>query len=230
MSELIQHSSETNEHYTPDSDKWPIVTMVREVIWDITLDPASCPIAQDVIQAKCWYGPGSSFGEDGLAATDWYDAKGAPSHAFLNPPGGLRDEDGCVVIRGKRGRNGYKGCTETGACGLPAGHKHKGVSGSANFWWQRLAVEYALGNVACGIFVCFSLEMLRSTQNGVWIGDLPIAFPEARVPYDKLDKEGTGRVASKNPPASSMFVLLPQNGQQVYKFVEVFGRIGKVRV
>jgi hypothetical protein len=74
---LVQHSSATPEHYTPNE----IVTLSRIVLGGIDLDPASCPLAQEVVRASTWYGPGSPHGEDGLAQA-WQ------GRVFLNPPGG----------------------------------------------------------------------------------------------------------------------------------------------
>jgi len=78
----VQHSSESNEHYTPAE----IVEAARVVLGEIDLDPASCPMAQDVVKASAWYGQGSEFGEDGLAEP-------GAGRVFLNPPGGLVPEE-----------------------------------------------------------------------------------------------------------------------------------------
>lgn len=75
---IVQHSSDSNEHYTPPE----IVEAARKVLGHIDLDPASCPMAQEVVKAVAWYGPGSPFGEDGLAEP-------GAGRVFLNPPGGL---------------------------------------------------------------------------------------------------------------------------------------------
>lgn len=74
---LPQHLSKTAEHFTPE----PIVAAAREVLGEIDLDPASCELAQEVVRASAWYGPGSPFGENGLAEP-WL------GRVFLNPPGG----------------------------------------------------------------------------------------------------------------------------------------------
>jgi hypothetical protein len=74
---IAQHSSESTDHYTPKH----IVEASRTVLGGIDLDPASCALANELIQATAWYGPGSEFGEDGLAEP-WL------GRVFLNPPGG----------------------------------------------------------------------------------------------------------------------------------------------
>jgi hypothetical protein len=78
----VQHSSATAEHYTPK----PIVTAARKVLGGIDLDPASCELAQHVVQAEAWYGPGSPYGENGLKEP-WL------GRVFLNPPGGSVPEE-----------------------------------------------------------------------------------------------------------------------------------------
>lgn len=77
----VQHSSESVEHYTPIE----IVEAARTVLGGIDLDPASCSTANEVVKAAAWYGPGSEFGEDGLAEP-WL------GRVFLNPPGGVVPE------------------------------------------------------------------------------------------------------------------------------------------
>jgi hypothetical protein len=74
---LVQHSSESVEHYTPIE----IVEAARTVLGGIDLDPASCPLANEVVKAAAFYGPGSEFAEDGLGEP-WL------GRVFLNPPGG----------------------------------------------------------------------------------------------------------------------------------------------
>lgn len=74
---VVQHSSESVEHYTPGL----IVNASRLVLGEIDLDPASSSLANETIKAAAFYGPGSEFGEDGLAEP-WL------GRVFCNPPGG----------------------------------------------------------------------------------------------------------------------------------------------
>jgi hypothetical protein len=78
---IVQHASESVEHYTPAL----IVNAARLVLGEIDLDPASCSLANEEIKAAAFYGPGSEFGEDGLAEP-WL------GRVFLNPPGGRAPE------------------------------------------------------------------------------------------------------------------------------------------
>jgi ParB family chromosome partitioning protein len=69
----IQHSSSSNEWYTPDY----IIQMIKEVLGEIDLDPASCPEANLTVKANQIFTK-----EDDALKHEW---KG---NLFLNPPGG----------------------------------------------------------------------------------------------------------------------------------------------
>ena len=79
---LPQHRCASVEHFTPAD----VVEAARGVMGGIDLDPASCKLANELIKAEVWYGPGSEFGEDGLAEP-W------AGRVFLNPPGGTTDKE-----------------------------------------------------------------------------------------------------------------------------------------
>lgn len=70
---IPQHSSKSNEHYTPPD----IIEGVRAVLGSIDLDPASCEVANTIVKAKKIY----TKEDDGLVQ-DWL------GRVFLNPPGG----------------------------------------------------------------------------------------------------------------------------------------------
>lgn len=80
MSEIIQHSSESVEWYSPEK----IVEPSREVLGGIELDPASCELANKVIRAERFF----TVEDDGLAQP--WEAR----TLFLNPPYGWHDYPG----------------------------------------------------------------------------------------------------------------------------------------
>jgi len=71
--QLIQHSSKTNEWYTPPF----ILDAVRETLGEINLDPASNAIANENVGANHYY----TKDDDGLNQP-WF------GNVFVNPPGG----------------------------------------------------------------------------------------------------------------------------------------------
>ncbi len=83
----FEHSSESNEHYTPPA----IVEAARATMGGIDLDPASCAEANEVVRATCFGYLGHPV--DSLSAQcSWKLGDGdmplEPSRVFLNPPGG----------------------------------------------------------------------------------------------------------------------------------------------
>lgn len=70
---IAQHSSKSQEHYTPS----PIVEVARKVMGEIELDPASCEKANTVVKAKHFF----TKEDDGLTRV-WAGL------VYCNPPGG----------------------------------------------------------------------------------------------------------------------------------------------
>lgn len=192
-----KHSTESAEHYTPSE----IVEAARAVMGNIDLDPASTAfVNKNLVKAVKYY----------TVRTNGF-SKQWEGNVFLNPPGGLCDSSGRKVIRATRSHGA--GCTETGACGLPAGHTHEGVTSSAKAWWFKLAKEWVEGRVNAAIFVGFSLELLQSTQIK---GDhdslpIPLMFPRCYVAQriKFLTQEGTKLVPGEQPTHGNVIVYLP---------------------
>lgn len=207
-----RHSSETNEHFTPKA----IVEAAREVLGRIDVDPASCAVANEVVQAESFF----SATDNGFTRS-WF------GKAFLNPPGGRCDKSGVSVVadpepdKGKRLKGFFyaHSLPELVPCEGPA-------QASAKAWWFKLAREYQEGRVKEAIFVGFSLEILQSTQV-----DTPrsltvplehsICVPSRRVAYVREDG-----VVGKSPPHGSVIVYL---GDRRGAFARVFQPIGFVR-
>jgi hypothetical protein len=222
-----QHLSTSVELYTPTY----IVEAVRTVLGGIDLDPASCALAQEVVAADAWYGPGTEYVntnshelepiEDGLSMP-WH------GRVFLNPPGGRVPKE-------------YAGC---------------GTKSNAALWWGALASQWQSGDVEAAIFVGFTLEILRSAQalDVPQPLDFPLCVPSKRIAFDTAvgydDRDGTPtfeRVPSKSPTHANVIVYLPpvdvverddvgammRQGVAVghaAKFVDAFKDIGRCRV
>jgi hypothetical protein len=96
----FEHSSESNEFYTPPA----IVEAARATMGGIDLDPASCEEANEVVQARCYYlarGLELSWRRDvdhNLALGSTLGNPGAPARVFLNPPGGKVGKRSSAVV------------------------------------------------------------------------------------------------------------------------------------
>lgn len=214
MNDNARHSSEHNDHYTP----YDIVEASRSVLGHIDLDPASCELANKIVRADFIL-----TAEDNGFVQDW------AGNVFLNPPGGLCDRTGHLVIQRKKG---IGPCTETGACGIPAPHTHEGVDSSQKMWWFKLAKEYVEGRVEAAIFICFSIELIQTSQVAtpddlplpVWF---PICFPRIRLKYVS-EKDGVLKTGG-SPTHSSMIVFLPPEHDDIARvklFHETFKAFG----
>jgi hypothetical protein len=214
MGLLAQHSSKSQEHYTPAN----IVSKIREVLGSIACDPASSWLAQKTIQADWWYGlttedphnqPGRWLGADGLAAP-WHGT------VFLNPPGG---HTGLVRPELSEISRSY-----------PV------------VWWLKLCSDYVSGNVTSAIYMGFSLEQMVTTQRGgtPCLLDFPFCVPKSRLCFDYPMDTNDGRpidstsvVAGKQPTHGNVIVYLPpkephEAADGVDRFASVFASVGKV--
>lgn len=231
---LAQHSSETNEHYTPE---W-LVNAAREALdGTIDLDPASCPLAQSVVKAY------SAFGTAPGPAEGYYETDGLHrewrGNVILNPPGGRLDPETLEPFRSGRVKANGKKCSAA-----------DGIA-SAAVWFGKLWGEWNAGRVHSAIFICFSMSVFRTTQDPELeipaIYQFPFCVPRERVNYDKvlatdegvliLDAQGqTQRTVSKGAPADSAIVYMPPGvlTQEYHlaceRFRAVFGRFGHVRI
>lgn len=227
-----QHSSESVEHYTPSA----IVEAARETLGGFDLDPFSCDEANARVRARSYFD-----GADCVVGTTRFPRRGNGwnrlwhGRVFVNPPGGLVDAHGRRVERK---------CRETGSCGLAPGHVHHGTRAAQKRAWFKLAEEYETGRVNSAIFVCFSLELLQSTQTsrgvvGPVLGsdgeplsiplDFPICYPAKRVEY-----LAPGGQVGEQPTHASCVILLPPRDEdsEMYgafgRFSRYFAPIGRV--
>jgi hypothetical protein len=155
---IAQHSSATNEHYTPSL----VVEPARRLLGGFDLDPASCPIANETVKASRIF----TIADDGLSQP-W------SGRVFVNPPGGrLKQVSGrwVPVVKGgdKEKRKAVKGARR------PAS--------SMQVWWDTLVRFWLSGEVTEAFFVAFTLEILRTSQACA----LPVqAFPRC-YPTERL--------------------------------------------
>ncbi len=183
VASIVQHSSASNEHYTPPQ----IVEPSRATLGGIDLDPCSCALAQEVVRASTywhehalalpWNGPGAFLG--------------APMRVFLNPPGGLVHPK--TLLPCKQGTPGAKS--------------------SLAVYWTKLWHEWHVGNVSQAIFVCFNLEVLRLTQDESLgcapALDFPICYLRERPRYWNESTPVDKRGAHGSPSHPGAVVYLP---------------------
>lgn len=215
---LAQHRNATNEQYTP---QWLIV-IAQALLDGIELDPASSRTANKTVRAKTIF----TQRQNGLRQS-WRTYR----TVWLNPPGGVVDEDGRTVIRASK-EHGRQACSVTGACGLKPGHKHEGVTSSAARWWNKLSTEWwgwhRDSGTAAALFLGFSLELLQTAQR--YVGPHPLDFTGCvfadRLEFDELVngklKKGT------QPTHASMLVLLTKNQELKQRFALRLKPHGKV--
>lgn len=104
-SPIIQHSSESNEWYTPAD----VIAMAHEVLRGIELDPASCPEANEVVGARRIF----TREMDGLSRA-W-----SCRSFFCNPPYGWLDHQG--------GTSNLAAWTRHGLMQVRSGEAGKGI-------------------------------------------------------------------------------------------------------
>ncbi len=173
MTKLPQHSSASNEWYTPAE----YVEAARSVMGGIDLDPASCAKANETVRANVFL----SLPGDGLSQSWW-------GSVFLNPPGG----------------------------------KVKNRSEAA-LWWAKLVREFDSGRVSQFVFVGFTLEILRTTQDASKYGprscldnEFVLCFPRDRICFG----------GKKSPTHANVIVY---GGPNDHEFAKVFSRFGACR-
>jgi hypothetical protein len=220
---IAQHSSESNEHYTPRA----IVEAARRTMGEIDFDPFSCARANEVVQARAFCS--LERGQNALFVS-WRlepltrDDGGTGSRVFCNPPGGKLDRKSLLPVKGP----GYS---------------------SAAVAWAKLIHEWKSGNVEQAIFVGFNLEILRTSQE--WkergipsAGEFPLCFPDERLrfwnenkPEEKSDPT-CANVIAYVPPRSGGLVTRAEHGRTGAEigmnardfFVREFSPFGTVRV
>jgi hypothetical protein len=167
MSANVRHSAASVEHYTPA----PIVEAARRVMGGIDLDPFSCRLANETVKAARFY--------SGEVRVGPYDP--APSDME-------RRVCGFSVTWDQLADAGKPGATKRIPSRVfvnPPGGKYEGQSCQKRAWFQA-ASEHAAGRASHVFVVCFSLELLQTTQvkaSGKIPLDFPICYPSRRIAY-----------------------------------------------
>jgi hypothetical protein len=219
MSEF-EHSSESNEHYTPPE----VVEAARKLLGAIDLDPFSCALANSVVQAteyfhvggfeRPWYLPNARPHGAGVPDTHPATSESLGTRAarvFVNPPGGKIDKDLKKV-------NGGPGMS------------------TAALAWCKLVHEWEIGNVHSAVFIGFNLEVLRITQQYEAMGIRScMTFPFC-VPKDRLKFWGESTpVGTGSPQYPNVIVGVPPrpgstDGPRLWPgyFKQLFSDFGQV--
>ncbi len=216
--QVAQHSSKSNEHYTPPQ----IVEAARATLGAIDLDPCSCALAQEVVRARQYFTAGALahpwwYGDDPCYVQ--YSPKAPPARVFCNPPGGLLHP----------------------ATLQPCKHGTAGAKSSLAVYWCKLWNEWQIGNVSQAIFVCFNLEVLRLTQDES-LGcapalDFPICYLRDRPRYWNAQTPPELRGKHGSPSHPGAVVYLPPKDQHISdlssedgkrRFRREFSPLGKV--
>lgn len=159
-----------------------VVEAARAVMGAIDLDPFSCEKANEVVKAAEYW---SRSGFENAWRHEVHAATFVPARVFCNPPGGKLSRKDLSVITGGPGYS------------------------SASIAWAKLVHEYELGNVEQAVFVCFNLEVLRTSQliDGVRsVLEFPLCVPRDRL---RFWNEGTP-IGKGQPKYPNAIVYLPR--------------------
>jgi hypothetical protein len=84
---------------------------------------------------------------------------------------------------------------------------------NAALWWAALVQDWLAGDVKQAIFIGFTLEILRHSQNGC---PLPVqafhrCYPKKRIKFMNASVDGSAGVEGKQPSHANVIVYLPPN-------------------
>lgn len=206
MSSNVQHSSESNEHYSPPC----IVEPARLALGGgIDLDPFSCALANTIVRATRWF-PGGS-GIDGFA-THW------TGRTFVNPPGG------------KVGRNSSQELAWRHLVTSPLARPAIFVCFNLGFLQVSQGKGFAL---PLSFPICYPSSRIAYLTDRL-PGPTP-KQPDRKPSKRQLDDfAATGLCEGDSPPGASCVVFLPECGlserDSIERFRRVFASLGHVVV
>lgn len=194
---IAQHQSITDEHHTPSE----IIEAGRKVLNHFDLDPASCAKANRIVQAEKYF----TRRTDGLKQ-QWH------GRVFLNPPGGK------FALKTELA----KSLTKDQQKEIRAKHREEaetwGTRSRALAWWKKLMKEHRAGRTTHALFLGFTLEILRSSQE--CLEGSALDFPIC-VPRDRLEFSG-----AEDPTHGNVIVYI---GPDADRFAKVFSQFGRCR-
>lgn len=196
-----KHSAASVEHYTPPA----IVDAARRVLGgDIDLDPASSKIANRIVRAR------KIFTKEQNGFTRQWEGR-----VFLNPPGGLCDQQGRMLPPRQRGVKQPPGTYE-------------GAQSSAAAWHDRLCEQIASGDVTDAVFIGFSVELVQTTQvesRSPILNADALCFPRERIRFVVLDPAGNVFLPQTSPTHANVIAYY---GPRPRHFRHEFRAFGKV--
>lgn len=206
---LAQHSTKSQEHYTPTH----LIEPARELMGSIDLDPASNWLAQDVVKATAFYGwhlkdKAEPVLLDGLGAA-W------SGNVFLNPPGGDTSKVRPEV-------KGYSRSYPLVWWGKLMSEYEAGNVKQAIFIAFQLNLWANSQSLPCPSMLDFPYCITKKR----------VRFHYPEDTHEGLPTVDTQMVESKAPPGFSAIVYLPPKDrpQMEMTFGEMFSDVGEVMI
>lgn len=212
---IPQHLSNTPEHPSPPE----IVEAARYVLGGIDLDPASSREFNKQVRARKIF----TEKQDGLARP-W------SGRVYLNPPGGsfiLKKAEAELIAKEARAlAPKMKEAQDQAAKQALKLAREPFRKAAAEWetrsrscaWWRKLTREYEAGRVESGIFLSFTLELLRAAQASKGADfahplDFAVCYPRERLCF-----------RGNEPTHANLIVYL---GPNVERFLCVFSEFGR---
>jgi hypothetical protein len=91
-------------------------------------------------------------------------------------------------------------------------------------FWERLVIEYKIGNVKSGIYLAYNLEFLQRCQHWDYcMTDFPFCIPKNQL---RFYREKNGRLAERDYPEFASAIIYV--GKNVKRFAKAFDNIGTI--